>query len=140
MLKRLLSLTLVALLLHTANVMPVMAFAQAGQGERRVEKIKADVAKRVGKKSRVTIKLQDGSKLKGHVTQAGEDSFTLIDSKTGQTSTLAYRDVTEVKVQGLSLTAKILIGVGIAVVVFVIVVAVGITSSGLGSGPIIGGL
>jgi hypothetical protein len=139
--KKLLSLTLMVLLLHAVNATTVMAHAQAGQGERRVEKIKADVAKRVGKKNRVTVKLQDGSKLKGRITQAGEDSFTLTDSKTGQTSTLAYRDVTKVEGHGLSLGAKIALGVGIAVVVFVIVVAVGIaTSGGLGSGPIIGGL
>jgi hypothetical protein len=140
MLKKLLSLALVVLLLHAVNAMPVLAFAQVGQGERRVEKVKADVARRVGKKSRVTVKLQDGSKLKGRITQAGEDSFTLTDSKTGQTSTLAYRDVTKVEGQGISLAAKIAIGVGIAVVLFVVVVAVGISASGFGSGPIIGGL
>jgi len=141
MLKKLLSLILVALLLHAVNATPVMASVQAGQGERRVEKVKADVAKRVGKKNRVTVKLQDGSKLKGRITQAGEDSFTLTDSKTGQTSTLAYRDVTKVEGQGLSLAAKIALGVGIAVVAFVVIVAIGITSSGgFGSGPIIGGL
>ena len=141
MLKKLLSLTLVVLLLHAVNARPVLASAQAGQGEQRVEKIKANVAKRVGKKNRVTVKLQDGSKLKGRITQAGEDSFTLTDSKTGQPSTLAYRDVTKVEGQGLSLAAKIALGVGIAVVVFVTIVAVGLSSGGgFGSGPIIGGL
>jgi hypothetical protein len=140
MLKKLLSLTLVVLLLHAVNAGPVLAFAQAGQGERRVEKVKADVAKKVGKKSNVTVKLQDGSKLKGRITQAGEDSFTLTDSKTGQPSTLAYRDVTQVRGPGISLGAKIAIAVGIAVVVFVLVVAIGISASGLGSGPIVGGL
>jgi hypothetical protein len=140
MLKKLLSLTSVVLLLHAANAMPIPVYAQAGQGERRIEKIKANVEKRVGKKSRVTVKLQDGSKLKGRITQAGEDSFTLTDSKTGQTSTLSYKDVTEVKGQGLSLGAKIAIGVGIAVVALVIIIAVGISTFDLGDGPIIGGL
>lgn len=140
MLKKLLSLTLAVLLLHDVNAMPVMAFAQAGQEERRVEKVKADVARKVGKKSRVTVKLQDGSKLKGQITQAGENSFTLTDTKTGQTSTLAYTDVTKVRGPGISLGAKIAIVVGIAVVAFVLIVAIGITTSGLGSGPIVGGL
>lgn len=126
MLKRILPLILVVLLLHVANARLVVASTQAGQGEqRRVAKVKADVAKRVGKKSRVTVKLQDGSKLKGNITQAGEDSFTLTDSKTGQTRTLAYSDVTQVKGQGLSLTAKILIGVGIGVGVLVILFLIG---------------
>jgi sRNA-binding regulator protein Hfq len=140
MLKKLLSLALAVLLLHAVNAMPVLAFAQAGQEERRVEKVKADVARKVGKKSRVTVKLQNGSKLKGRITQAGADSFTLTDTKTGQTSTLAYSDVTKVRGPGISLGAKIAIVVGIAVVAFVLIVAIGITTSGLGSGPIVGGL
>jgi hypothetical protein len=117
MLKRLLSLSLVVLLLHAVNAMPILAAAQTGRGESPVEKVKADVARRgLGKKARVTVKLQDGSKLKGYISQAGEDSFTLIDARTGQTRALAYRDVTQVKKQGgLSLGAKIGIGLGIAV-------------------------
>ncbi|HEX5707654.1 MAG TPA: hypothetical protein VFX96_10185 [Pyrinomonadaceae bacterium] len=116
MLKRLLSCGLVALLLHAADSMPILAFARADQRPPPVEKVKADVAKRgTGKKARVKVKLQDGSKLKGYISQAEEDSFTLTDSKTGQTRTLTYREVTEVKKQGgLSLTAKIGIGLGIA--------------------------
>ena len=115
--KRLITFSLAALLLHAANAMPIVVVAQASQGDSVVERVKADVAKRgVGKKARVTVKLQDGSKLKGYISQAGEDSFTLTDSKTGQTRTLAYGDVTQVKKQGgLSLVAKIGIALGIAV-------------------------
>jgi hypothetical protein len=138
---KLLSLISVFLLLHAAHAVPIRAYAQAGRGDARVEKVKASVAKRTGKKSRVTVKLQDGSKLKGQISQAGEDSFTLTDSKTAQTRTLAYRDVAEVKGQGLSLSTKILIGVGIGVGVLVIIVAIGIANfDGFGDGPIIGGL
>lgn len=125
MLKRLVPIILVVLLLHVANARLVAASAQAGQGGRTVEKVKAGVAKRVGKKSRVTVKLQDGTKLKGSITQAGEASFTLTDVKTGQSRTLAYSDVTQVKGSGLSLTAKILIGVGIGFGVLVILFLVG---------------
>jgi hypothetical protein len=140
MLKRILSFILAALMLHAAQPMPSLVCAQAGQVEQHVEKVKAAVAKRVGKKARVTVKLQDGSKLKGQISQAVEDSFTLTDSKTGQTRTLNYRDVNEVKGQGLSTLAKVGIVVGIAVVVLVIVVAVSISNFDLGNGPIIGGL
>jgi hypothetical protein len=70
-----------------------------------------------------------------------KDSFTLTDSKTAQTRTLAYRDVAEVKGQGLSLSTKILIGVGIGIGVLVIIVAIGIANfDGFGDGPVIGGL
>lgn len=128
MLKRLLSLGLTAaLLLHAAASVPDSAFARADQAATPVEKVKAAVAKRgTGKKARVTVKLQDGSKVKGYISQAGEDSFTLTDSKTNQTRTLTYREVAEVKKQGgLSLTAKIGIGLGAAVGVLALVYAVG---------------
>ena len=115
--KKLISFSLVALLLHAAGAMPNLAVAQSSQGESRVERVRADVAKRgVGKKARVTVKLENGSKLKGYISQAGDDSFTLTDSETGQAKTLAYGDVTQVKKQGgLSMVAKIGIGLGIAV-------------------------
>jgi hypothetical protein len=105
------------LLLHAVNAMPFLAVAKTGQGEQRIEKVKADVARRgTGEKARVKVKLQDGSNLKGYISQAGDDSFTLTDSKTGQATTLAYRDVAQVKKPGgLSMGAKIGIGLGIAV-------------------------
>ncbi len=117
MLKRTLSFSLMALLLHATNSMPISAFAQTGQRQSPVEKVKAAVAKRgTGKKARVTVKLQDGSKLKGYISQAADDSFTLTDAKTGQTRILTYGEVTEIKKQGgLSLGVKIAIGLGIAV-------------------------
>jgi hypothetical protein len=113
--KKLLSLSLVILLLPAVNAVTILA--QKGQVESPLEKIKANVAKRgVGKKARVTVKLQDGSKLKGYISQAGEESFTLTDSKSGQSKTLAYVDVLQVKGQGgLSLGAKLAIAVGITV-------------------------
>jgi hypothetical protein len=115
MLKKLLSFSLMALLLHAAGVMQLTIFAQTNQDTSRVERIKGDVAKRgTGEKARVKVKLQDGSKLKGYITQAGDDSFTMTDSKTKQSTTLAYHDVTQVKKQGgLSVVTMVGIGVGI---------------------------
>jgi hypothetical protein len=110
-----LTLSLLLVLVHAANGMPNLAMGQTGDGERRVQKVKADVAKRgTGEKARVTVELQDGSKLKGYISQAGEDSFTLTDAKSGQARVLAYTDVNRVKGRGgLSLGAKIGIGVAI---------------------------
>jgi hypothetical protein len=82
------------------------------------DKIKANVTKRgTGEKARVNVKMLNGTKMKGFISQAGDDSFTLTDSKTKQTSTLAYSDVAQVKGTGLSTTSKILIGVGVGVAV-----------------------
>lgn len=52
------------------------AFAQANQNEdaKLAEKVKANVQKRgTGKDVRVQVKLKNGTKLKGHVSQFNED-------------------------------------------------------------------
>lgn len=122
MLKRLFSIGLVVLLIHAGNSLLI-----AAQGDASTDKVKATVAKRgTGPKAKVTVKLKDNTKLKGFISQSGSDSFTVTDSKTGQTRTLAYADVTEVKKQGgLSLGAKIGIGVGIGAGALALFAAVG---------------
>ena len=127
MLKRLVSLGIAALLLHAADVMPLPTLARTNQSDRKAAKVKADVAKRgTGEKARVVVKLQDGSKLKGHVSQAGNDSFTLTDSKSGQTRTLSYNDVAQIKEPGgLPLGAKIGLGMGALVGVLALVYVAG---------------
>ena len=123
--KKLFSLALVMLLCHAGDAL-LIRNVRAGQGG-TVEEVKASVAKRgTGRKAKVTVKLKDRTKLKGYISSASSDSFTLSDSETGQARTLAYSDVAEVKKQGgLSLAAKIGIGVGITVGVLALVVAIG---------------
>jgi len=126
MLKRLFSIGLVVLLFHAGNSLLVHDVARA-QSAAAADKVKAEVAKRgTGTKAKVTVKLKDKTTLKGYISNASGDSFTLSDSKTGQVRTLAYSDVAEVKKQGgLSLAAKIGIGVGISIGVVALVVAIG---------------
>jgi sRNA-binding regulator protein Hfq len=99
-------------MVFSANLQSI--FAQS-KTDKTAEKIKADVSKRLAKgKSKVAVKLKNGTKLKGYISRAGEDSFELTNYKTNQTSTIAYDDVAKVKGQGLSSGAKIAIGVGVA--------------------------
>jgi phage tail sheath gpL-like len=114
MLKRLFSIALAALLFHAGNSLLLNDVAWALQRDAAAEKVKAAVAKRgTGPKAKVTVKLKDKTKLKGYISNAGGDSFTLSETKTGQARTFAYSDVAEVKKQGgMSLAAKIGIGVG----------------------------
>jgi hypothetical protein len=123
MLKKLFSFALVVLLVFVASESLIFHdVAGAGQSDRAAQKVKADVAKRgTGPKAKVTVKLKDNTKLKGYISDASNDSFTLADAKSGQTRTLSYQDVTEVKKPGgLSWPAKIGIGVGIGVGVLAI--------------------
>ena len=125
MLKKSLSVALLGLMLLFTNLQSIQAQTNNGGNAANVEKIKANVTKRgTGEKARVNVKMLNGTKMKGFISQAGEDSFTLTDSKTKQTSTLAYSDVAQVKKQGLSTGAKILIGVGVGVAVTAVVLAV----------------
>jgi len=133
MFKKCLSLALVGLMLYGANLQIISAQSNT---DKSLEKIKTDVFRRgTGEKSKVVVKMKDGIKLKGYISQTGEDSFNLTDSKTKQTNAVAYRDVAEVKKQGWSKGAKIALGVGIAaaVTVAVIGVAIGRGLDGLGN-------
>ncbi len=125
MFKKCLSLVFISLLVFAANAETVSAQSKTDNDAPTVAKIKANILKRgTGEKSKVVVKMKDGTKLKGYISQTGEDSFNLTDSKTKQTNAVAYRDVAQVKKQGLSKGAKIVIGVGIGAAVTVVVIAV----------------
>jgi hypothetical protein len=82
---------------------------------RATAKVKERIQKRVGKRSRVVVVLRDGAKLKGHISEAGDDSFVLVAANTGAQTRLSYADVRQVKSGGgLSTGSKFLIGLGIA--------------------------
>jgi sRNA-binding regulator protein Hfq len=111
-----------ALLSHVCAAPSFAAPPQQRAEAQHAARVKADVARRgTGEKSRVTVKLRDGARLKGHVSQAGEDSFVVTDSETGRASTVAYRDVAQVKGRGgLSTAAKVGIGVGVGLAVLLV--------------------
>ncbi len=97
MIKKYLSFTLVCLLLISANFSLVSAQTDTDKSSKSIAKIKTKVmARSTGEKKRVEVKMSDGTKLKGYISQAGEDSFTLTDSKTNQTTVIAYRDVKKI--------------------------------------------
>ena len=78
--------------------MPVSAQTKTDEKDSSVAKIKAKVAERgTGKNKRVEVKKLDGTKLKGYVSQAGEDSFTLVESESRQPVVIAYNEVAKVK-------------------------------------------
>jgi hypothetical protein len=127
MFKKCLSLVLVGLLMFAANLQIISAQSNT---DNAVEKMKTGVFRRgTGEKSKVVVKMKDGTKMKGYISQTGEDSFDLTDSKTKQPTAVAYRDVAQVKKQGLSKGAKIALGIGIAAAVTVVVLGVAINNA-----------
>ncbi len=98
------------------------ASAQTGRDTRLTEKTRATVQKLgVGREARVEVKLQDNTKLKGYVSAAEGGSFTVTDSKTGTSQTVAYTDVTQVKKPGGGLSTRALVIISAAAVAAVIV-------------------
>ena len=124
MVKKYLSFIVCCLLLITANASFISAQTNTENKDSSIAKVKAKVTERsTAKNTYIKVKMLDGKKLSGDITQAGEDSFTLTDSQTKQSTSIAYRDVAQVKGKGLSTTSKILIGVlaGAAAIVLTIV-------------------
>ena len=92
MIKKYTTLALICLLLITADLSVVSAQTVNNST------VKADVLKRgTGKNKRLEVKRLDGTKLKGYVSQAGEDSFTLVERESRQPVVIAYNEVAKVK-------------------------------------------
>ncbi len=126
MIKKYLSFALICLLLTTTGSSLISAQSQTDKDASSVAKIKANIIKRgTGENKRVEVKMLDGTKVKGYVGQADEDSFTLVDSKTKQSTAIAYRDVAKVK-NRLTRGDKIALGIvaGAAAAAVIVVVSI----------------
>jgi len=124
MFKKVLSLALVGFLLSVAGLRLCYARSKEEKATRFAEKVKEGISKLgTGAEARIEVKLWDKAKLKGYVSEAGEDSFVIVDEKTGGTSTVTYAQVKQVKGNNLSTAAEIAIGVGVILLPIVIVLA-----------------
>jgi hypothetical protein len=75
------------------------AFAQSASYDAQASKVRAKV-ETFGNNAKVEVKLRDTTKVKGHITAIATDSFTVLDSKTGATNTVAYNEVVSVNRAG----------------------------------------
>jgi hypothetical protein len=100
------------LLLAPAN--QTFGAGQTADKQTPIEKIKIQVAKLgVGERAKATITTKDGAKIKGYVSQAGDDDFVMRDRKISSPTTIRYLDVAKVeRNQGHSVARIILIAVG----------------------------
>ena len=123
MFRKILSLALVGLLLNLTGVSIAHAGSKEGKETRFAEKVKEGISKLgTGAEARIEVKLRDKTKLKGYVSEAGKDSFAVVDEKTGAASTVTYSQVKQVKGNNLSKGAEIAIGVGVILLPIIIVV------------------
>jgi hypothetical protein len=126
MLKTNLSLLVAAMLLLATVSQPAVA-SQSGSQAPTVEAVKSKIARLgVGAKAKATIKLKNGTKVKGYVAQADEEDFVIRDRKTDAPTTIRYAEVLKVEDNKGHSTARN-IAIGVAVGVGAVLAIIGIT-------------
>lgn len=124
MLKKCLALVLAIAVFQLANAAPAVAATKAEKEARAAEKVRAAVLKLgTGESARVRVRLRDKTKLEGYVGEAGADSFTVVDLKTGAATVVTYPSVKQAQGNNLSTGAKIAIGLGITAIILLIIIA-----------------
>ena len=115
MLRRTIAMVLSGILLVTAfGIQHVLAQTNDTQA---TEKIRTKVQKiGIGPNARVEVKLRDSTPLKGYISTADQDSFTVLDNKTGTSKTVSYADTSSVKKAGSGWSSKNWLILGAAVV------------------------
>ena len=128
--KTFLSLLIAALMVSGTVSQPVLA-AQSKSQVPTVEAVKSKIARQgIGSKAKVTIRLKNGTKVKGYVAQAGEEDFVIRDRKTDAPTTISYADVLKVEEnRGHSTARNIAIGVAVGVGAVLAVIGIIIASS-----------
>ena len=102
------------------------AVAKSGgsKEEQQLEKLKAGIRRLgVGPDARIKIKLKDKTKISGHISEVGEDSFVVVDTETGKSNIVAYPQIAQAKGNNLSSKEKLaitLIAVGVIAVLLLV--------------------
>lgn len=115
--KRFLSVSLIVLLLNLVGIIPAYANsqddAQVRAQARDARKVKIGILKLgLGANARVQLTLRDGRKVKGYIREAGQDSFVVVDAKTGASTTITYTQVKQIKGNNLATGAKVALKLG----------------------------
>jgi hypothetical protein len=119
---RITAVVLVAVLLNITCPSPALAGSSPEKEARFAQKVKKEIAKLgAGPAARVDLKLRDKTKLKGYISEVGDQSFSVVDDKTGSATTVTYSQVKQVKGNNLSTGAKIAITIVIILAVAVII-------------------
>ncbi|MDQ3472478.1 MAG: hypothetical protein M3447_01950 [Acidobacteriota bacterium] len=128
--KTLLSLLIAVVLVSSTVFHPVLASERKSQVP-TVEAVKSKIARQgIGAKAKVTIRLKNGTKVKGYVAQAGEEDFVIRNRKTDAPTTIRYADVLKVEENRGHSTARN-IAIGVAVGVGAVLAVIGILISTL---------
>ena len=92
--ERILAVVLVGLAINFACA--TSAPAQASKEVQRIQRLGREI-NIIGIGENVWVKTLDGTKLKGHINEIGDDYFVVADNKTGNVTRLRFAQVKQVK-------------------------------------------
>jgi hypothetical protein len=129
MFHKMLALVLAGLLVNLVCANPARATSKEVRETHFAEQVKKKIAELgTGLEARVEVKLRDGRQVKGYVSEAGEDSFVVVNARTGVATIVPYPQVKQVKGNNLSTGAKIAIGAGVVIGVLLVLFFTGAIS------------
>jgi hypothetical protein len=92
------AVVLIALLLNLVYPSPALGGTNLEKEVRFAQKVKTELAKLgSGPNARVELKLRDKTKLRGYISEVGDESFVVVDDKTGSAETVTYPQVNKSK-------------------------------------------
>ena len=98
MFKKYLTFALTFLVLNLSLSSVAFAETKEEKAAKFTEKVKVNVTKLgIGPDARVEVKLKDGKKLKGYISQINDESFTVVEDKTGNITEVPYPNAKQVK-------------------------------------------
>ncbi|MBX7172637.1 MAG: hypothetical protein K1X72_16835 [Pyrinomonadaceae bacterium] len=122
MFKKYLTSILIVFVFNLSLCSAAFAETKAEKEANFAEKVKTEIAKLgTGTEAKIQVKLKDGTKLKGYISNIGEESFSVTDEKTSVITEIPYPNAKQVKGNNLNKGVKIAIGVGIAIAVLIVV-------------------
>lgn len=81
---------------------------------KRTEKVRAAIARLgTGQQTRVAVRLLNGAHVKGYISSASNETFTISDVTSGLQQEVRYSDVVQMRGQNLTSNQKIAIGTAI---------------------------
>ena len=117
--KKILTFIVAVLLMQT--VFMNQTFAETKE-EKFAGKVKTEIAKLgTGTDARIKVKLKDGSKIKGFVSEVSDNQFVVTNTETGQNTAVPYSGVKQVKGNNLSTGVTLLIGLGVLLAAVLII-------------------
>jgi hypothetical protein len=114
-------LVALSLMLSLACYTSIKASSNSEKEAKAAAKVKSALTKLgTGPDARVEIKLRDKTKLKGYVSELGDDHFMLVQDKTGTATQVAYPQVQKVKGKN-RLTGETVVAIVVVVALLAII-------------------